>query len=300
MDWRNLMNNRIRSHGCILAAAIALTLITTACGVNTKLPVTQIKTGPTQTVDIQVPMPEVPAAGVELNLEFLAGEMKLAPGASGYLASGTATFNAPEFEPKVETAESSYTLRQGDLKIEGIPNFQSDAKNEWDLQLANTPMSLNIKAGAYKGSVELGGLSLEKLAITEGGSDFKGAFSEPNNVKMSSFTYSTGASNTELKGLANANFEQMNLTSSAGNYTLSFDGNLQRNASVTIDASMCTMNILVPAGVNAQVTFDGSLSAVNPGGGWNQNSNTYTLTGSGPILTITVKLKAGTLNLKTE
>lgn len=295
------MNNRTSNRICILAAALVLALVTMACGlININLPVTQIKTGPTQTVDIQVPIPGEPSTGVELNLEFIAGEMKLAPGASEYLASGTATFNAADFEPKVETNGSSYTLRQGDMMIEGIPNFKDNIKNEWDLQLANTPMSLNIKAGAYTGSFELGGLSLEKLAISEGGSDFRGSFSKLNIVEMSSFTFSTGGSNMELKGLANANFEQMTFNSGAGNYTLSFDGDLQRDASVTIETGMSTVNIIVPEGVNAQVTFEGGLSSVNAGGGWDQNGSVYTLSGSGPTITITVKMGAGTLNLKTE
>ena len=161
-------------------------------------------------------------------------------------------------------------------------------------------MSLNIKAGAYDGSFELGGLSLEKLAISEGGSDVTGAFSAPNNVEMSSFTYSTGGSRMELKGLANANFEQMTFTSGAGDYTLSFDGDLQRDASVTIESGVSTVNIIVPEGVNAQVTFEGGLTTVNAGGGWAQNGSVYTLSGSGPTITITVKMGVGTLNLKTE
>ena len=294
------MNNRTSNRVHILAAFLVLALVTMACGFNINLPVTKIKTGPTQTVDIQVPMPEEPSTGVELNLEFVGGSMKLAPGASGYLASGTATFNAADFEPKVDATGSSYTLRQGDGKIEGIPNFKDDIKNEWDLQLANTPMSLNIKAGAYDGSFELGGLSLEKLAISEGGSDVTVVFSAPNNVEMSSFTYSTGGSRMELKGLANANFEQMTFTSGAGDYTLSFDGDLQRDASVTIESGVSTVNIIVPEGVNAQVTFEGGLTSINAGSGWDQNGSIYTLSGSGPTITITVKMGVGTLNLKTE
>jgi hypothetical protein len=274
-----------------------------ACGINIKSPVTKIKTGPTQKVDIQVPMPEDSSTGVELNLEFVAGELKLAPlapGASGYLASGTATFNAADFEPKVESSGSSATLRTGDMKIKGIPVFKDDLKNEWDLQLANTPMSLNIQAGAYSGSFELGGLSLEKLAISEGGSDLTAAFSEPNQVEMSSFTFSTGGSKMELKGLANANFAQMTFNSGAGDYTLSFDGDLQRDASVSIDSGVGTVTIIVPEGVDAQVTFDGGLSSVNADGGWKKNGTVYTLSGNGPTITIMVKMGAGTLNLKTE
>ena len=284
----------------ILIAALILALVNMACGFNVKAPVTQIKIGTLQGVEIQVPLPEESSTGVELNLEFLAGKIKLAPGAGEYLASGTASFNVPDLEPKVEVSGSSFTLRSGNMEIEGVPSFEGDWKNEWDLQLANIPLSLNIQAGAYDGTFELGGLSLQKLAISEGGSNLMAAFSEPNQVEMSSFIFSTGGSNVTLKGLANANFEQMSFSSGAGDYTLSFDGDLERDANVIIDTGAATVNIVVPEGVNAQVTFDGGLSSVNTEGGWSQNGNIYSLSSSGPTITIAVKMGVGTLNLKTE
>lgn len=293
------MNNCFTNRNRLLSAALTVALITLACGCNLGLPVTKIKTGTLQGVDIQIPLPEDPSTGVELNLEFVGGDLELAPGASGYLASGTATFNVADFEPKLEANGSSYTLRSGRLDTQGFPISQGDIKNEWDLQLADTPMSLTINAGAYNGSLELGGLSLEKLAISDGGADVSAAFSDPNKVVMSSFTYATGASSAELRGLANANFDQMTFTSGAGDYTLSFDGDLQRPASVTIESGLGTLNIILPEGANAQVTVDG-LSAVNTAGGWSQNGKVYTLSGDGPTLTITVTMGAGTLNLKTE
>src|SRR5574339_480360 len=91
--WRIHMN--ARKH--ILAATLIMALVSLSCGIN--LPVTRIKTGPTQKVDLLVPMPEGSSTPVELNLEFVAGELKLAPGASDSLASGTATFNVAELVP---------------------------------------------------------------------------------------------------------------------------------------------------------------------------------------------------------
>lgn len=117
---------------------------------------------------------------------------------------------------------------------------------------------------------------------------------------MSSFTYDTGVGSTELNGLANANFAQMYFTSGAGDYSLSFDGDLQRYTSVTIESGLSTVNIIVPEGVNAQVTFDGSLTTVNIDSGWNQNGNIYAHSGSGPTIAITIKMGTGTLNLKIE
>jgi hypothetical protein len=116
---------------------------------------------------------------------------------------------------------------------------------------------------------------------------------------MSSFTFSTGASKVDLKGLANANFEQMTFSSGAGDYTLSFDGDLQRDASVMIDSGVGTVTLIIPENINARVTFDSGLSTVNKDSGWEQNGNTYTLSGSGSTITITVKMGTGTLNLET-
>lgn len=293
------MNYRNRIFYSLLAGAILLGLLTSGCGAISNPFVTKIKTGQLQGVDITVPMPEKNSSGVELNLKFLAGDLKLAPGEDENLASGKATFNAEEFVPEVETVGSSNSVSHGRLEIKGIPSFPKDLKNEWDLKIANVPLSLKIWAGAYTGRFELGGLSLEKLTIEEQGSDVQGSFSKPNNVVMSTFDYTTGGSQLELKGLANANFEQMNFTSGAGTYTLSFDGNLQRDSNVTIDTGASTVNIIVPQGTNATVTFEGGLSSVLPDGSWVKNGDVYTLSGSGPTLNIVVKMGVGTLNLKT-
>jgi hypothetical protein len=283
----------------ILAVSIVVALVSTACGFKPKSSVAKIVTGPTKGVEIEVPLPQSPS-GVELNLNFLAGDLKLSPGANGSLVSGRATFNAVEFEPIVETNGITATLRSGNLHFEGIPSFDDDLINEWDLQLANLPMSLRINTGLYNGTLELGGLSLEELAISEMGSTVNVSFSAPNQVEMSSFNYSTGGSTMVLKGLANANFAQMTFNSGAGDFTLSFDGELKRDASVRIDSGASTVNIIIPNGVNAQVTFEGGLTSIDAGSEWVQNGSVYTLSGSGPSLLITVSMGLGTLNLKTE
>lgn len=284
----------------ILITVIILALAIEACGLNIDLAGTRIKTGPIQTVNIQLLIPVDSSAGVALDLEFAAGELWLAPGPSEYLAFGTAAFNAVDFEPKVETRGASTTLHSGDLEIEVIPNLPEDFKNEWRLQLSDTPMSLSINAAAYSADFELGGLSLETLSITEVGSEVTCSFSEPNQVEMSSFTYTTGGSSMVLKGLANANFGLMNLKAGAGDYTLSFDGVLQRDADVLIDVGAGNVNIIVPEGVNAELTFDSGLSTVELGGEWKQLGDTYSLSSGGPTLTITVKMGAGTLSLANE
>lgn len=285
---------------CLGTCLAALALVSLACGFDVQLPVTRIETGPTQTVDIRLPLPEDPAGGVQLILEFAGGELTLAPGASDSLARGTATYNVPEFAPETSTDGDTYTLRSGDMEIEAIPVFTDEVTNRWELELADTPISLVIRAGGYTGNFELGGLSLKELSISDGGASVKGAFSEPNNIEMSSFTYSTGASSAELSGLANANFTRMQFTAGAGDYTLRFDGILQRDASVTIESGVGTLSIIVPQGTNTSLSSDSGLTSIQIAGEWAQNGNVYTLSGSGPTLTFLVKMGVGTLNLETE
>lgn len=282
-----------------LAGILLLALVTMACGVKLKSPLSEIKPGPSQTVDVEIPYTEQ-STGIVLNLDFIAGDLKLAPGSNDQIVSGTAIYNAVELEPIIDENGSSYTLKAGNMKIEGMPVCPDDVNNSWDLKLANIPMSLNLVAGAYNGNLELGGLSLEKLSISEVGSTETVNFSKPNQVEMSSLTFSTGGSTLIMKGLANANFAQMDFNSGAGDYTLSFDGDLQRDASVIIKTGAATLTIIVPAGVNSQITYNGGLSSVNVEGGWTQNENIYNLSGSGPTITITVDLGLGTLNLKTK
>ncbi|HWQ84892.1 MAG TPA: hypothetical protein VN363_10005 [Anaerolineales bacterium] len=305
----------------ILAAAIVLALVTASCSITEKLSSTSFKTGPTQEIAIQVPLPQAAAlsagAGdVSLTLDFVAGVLKLAPadskaltagssgnlasGDSALLASGLATFNVAEFAPIVASQGSAYTVKTGDMKIKGIPKFADDLINIWDLQLASTPMSLKILAGGYSGCFELGGLALQNLEIEEGGSQLTSAFSAPNQVEMESLLVSSGGSNMTLTGLANANFARMTLSAGAGTYTLSFDGELQRAASVAIDIGASTVNLTVPDGVSASLTFNGGLSSVNAGAGWELVNNVYTHPGRGPALTISVEMGVGTLNLNPE
>src|SRR5574340_14226 len=301
VKYRRLMMNKGRhifhTLATIFMLIVLMGLVTTSCGFKINGSLAKFDTGPTQTTDIQIPMPSDPAAAVDLTLEFVAGKLILAPGDGAALVSGAATYNVAEFEPKIETAGSAVSLHQGALEAEGFPGCPDDVKNEWNLKIANTPMNLTSQAGAYDGEFELGGLSLQKLVIMEGGSDVTSTFSTPNHVEMTSFEYSTGASDTNLRGLANANFTNMHFQSGAGEYTLSFDGELKRDGTVVIDSGLGTLNIIVPDGTAAVLTFQGGLSTINVGSGWVKNGDVYTHAANSPALNITLNMGAGTLNL---
>jgi hypothetical protein len=178
-----------------------------------------------------------------------------------------------------------------------LPNLGSNVVNAWDLALANAPMSLVIKAGAYEGTYELGGLSITRLEVTDGASKVSLGFSKPNLVEMSTFKYSTGASEVTISGLGNANVDAVSFTGGAGSYTLDFSGTLQRNMTVSIDSGVSSVTIRVPAGVQAQVTSESSLTSVITSSSWTQSGSTYEQSGSGYKITILIRMGAGSLQL---
>ncbi|HKY55801.1 MAG TPA: toast rack family protein [Anaerolineales bacterium] len=275
----------------IISAILMLALVSMACGFSVDLP-PRVETGPDVEETITVADPKSDETNLSLN--FGAGELKLSSGADG-LVEGTALYNVEQLKPEVIENGANIEIKQGDLD-NVLP--ANNMKNRWDLQLGNTPMDLTIEAGAYEGNMELGGLALNNLTVKDGAAHVNLSFSEPNLVEMSRLSYSTGASDVTLTGLANANFDTFEFDSGAGSYTLDFSGELQRDASVRVNSGLSELIIIVPEGMNASLTIEGGLTDINARNGWSQSGSTYLHEGSGPELTITVNMGAGSVTLQ--
>lgn len=277
---------------------LGMVVFISGCGIGIELPFkTEQKTGPMVTDLVQIPVPDAPTP-LDLNLSFGAGKMTLLPNSGQDLVSGTASYNVVDFKPELIVDEYSVSLRQGNLKLNAVPTIDETIKNEWSLAIKNYPIELDIKAGAYSGDFEFGGLAIHDLHIADGAATVKLKFSTPNTVEMNTFRYETGASNINMEKLANANFQTLIFQSGAGNYTLDFSGLLQRDASIFIETGLSRVVISVPDGVPAEVNFEGPLSKVILNGDWQQQGEDYFLDGQGPRLTFTIETKAGTVTLQ--
>ena len=279
-----------------LPALLVLALSTLACGFRVNVPIHTITPGPLVTTPITVSLPEDTSKPVDLSLAFGAGTLKLHPGATSALASGTASYNISDFKPVVTVNGSTFRIEQGNWHLTGIPDL-SNIKNTWDISLAAQPINLNIEAGAYHAEYAFGGLALANLTIKDGASDVKMDFASPNLTQMSLLNYETGASNVSLTGLGNANFTSLLFHSGAGNFTLDFTGNLKRDGSVDIETGVSNTTLVIPSGIPVQLTVDGGLSNITYDSGWTKNTNLYTQPGNGPQLTIVVHMGAGNLTL---
>lgn len=274
----------------IISAILVLALASLACGFSFDLPPRQ-KAGPEVKESITVADPK--SDETRLTLSFGAGKLTLSPAPGGEnLVDGTAVYNVEDLKPSIQKSGNSVEIKQGDFHK--LPAFD-DMKNEWDLKLSDTPLDLTVQAGAYEGNLELGGLALKSLTVRDGASHVDLSFQEPNQAEMSILRYETGASNVKLAGLANANFSTLTFSGGAGNYSLDFSGELQRDAVVTIEAGFGDLSLVIPKDVDAVVTVEGAAVNINHSSGWSQNGQKYTQKGSGSTLTVLVKMAAGNL-----
>jgi hypothetical protein len=275
----------------LISAILVLALASLACGFTVNLP-ERAKAGPEIEESIAVENPG--SDETRLSLEFGAGTLTLSPGAgSENLVEGTVVYNVEDLKPEIQKNGGSIEIKQGDL--DGIPPLD-EFVNEWNLRLGNTPLDLTVRAGAYEGNLELGGLALKSLTVRDGASNVDLSFREPNQTEMSILRYETGASEVSLTGLANANFSTLTFSGGAGNYTLDFSGELRRDAVATIEAGFGDLSLVIPEDLDAVITVEGTAVNINHSSNWSQNGQKYTQEGrSGPTWTILVKMAAGNL-----
>jgi len=288
-------------HKKLFLILIFLVLASLACGINIDLPITtDIKTGPTVREEINIPQLNDKNAAAEITLAFGAGELTISNGDIDGLIEGTAVYNVPDLKPKISSDGSFINISTGSLDLDGIPDFQEKIKNEWDLTLSDDPISLTIKAGAYVGDYQLGGLSLENLTITDGAAQVDLDFSQPNKIPMSSFRYETGASHVVLSNLANANVSTLIFQGGAGAFELDFSGELLNDINVFVETGFSTLTIVVPKNTNTEISLEGGLTNVSTRGNWEITDHHYALNGGGPKITITIEMGAGNIVLESR
>ena len=147
------------------------------------------------------------------------------------------------------------------------------------------------------------GLALTGLDFELGAGDVNIDFAEPNAASMAVMRVRTGAGSLNLTGLANANADEIALDSGAGDFQLAFDGDLQQDMVVEVDAGAGRVVITVPAGVNAEVRAnEGLVVRVTAQGDWTrERSGVYTLAGDadGHKLSFDVEAGVGEIVLRT-
>lgn len=275
----------------LIAVLLVLALSSFACSVSN----IEMKTVDTRIVEISEDLP-ADLGPSELVFNMTGGTFNLNPGGAQFV-NGTIAYNVEQWEPRFTRSNNYYEIKQvNPWQISGIPT--SDVMNEWDLTLTSLlPLDLTIEGGASENHFNLTGLQLTNLKITQGASETDLRFDTPNPQVLDTFSFTTGASSADLYGLGYANFNQMDFSSGAGDYTLDFTGALSHDASVNVKATISNITIIIPTGMRAVVINEGTVSNINTRGMWLLNDETYTTLDEGFTLTIHLDMAVGNVTL---
>jgi hypothetical protein len=279
----------------LLLIVVVLVAPGLACSLNLNLP--SLGTGPTETIAVDEPR----SAGdtvAQVTITMGAGNLDIGSGAAG-LMEGTIQYNVTDWKPTITRSGDNLTLEQKPAKdLRGLPG--EGIVNDWNLRLGVVPLDLTIQAGAYKGLLNLGGLRLHSLHVTDGASQARVTFDTPNLAEMDQLTYETGASDVSLAGLGRANFSQMEFKSGVGTYQLDFSGSLQRPGTVSIKTGASNLRLTLPGTTAATINLAGGLNNVNTEGTWTIHGATYETLGQGNRLTINLEMGLGNLTLVSQ
>jgi hypothetical protein len=290
---------RRRRFGAVLLLAF-LGLGVVACQTAVEIPdmPRQTQVGSLETAVIDEPYPTLETA-VALTLTLQTGQLNLSSGAER-LITGTIRYNVEEWEPTISRSDdgSRLTIAQERLPDHIIPSEW--AVNDWDLTLGQFPLRLTIQGGNQHSYLDLSGVPLQQLTIREGPADSDIMFSVPNPVMMEQLTYNTGASTVRLDGLGYANFARLDFVGGAGTFLLHFNGPLQQNAHVNLQAGLSSVRLVFPEETAVRVIFNHELDDLMTVGEWEQVGRIYAAPGSGPLLTVQIDMEIGAVTLVRE
>jgi len=265
-----------------------------ACSFTVNVP--SVDTGRSNTMEISEPALD-DVDDNQVIIEMGAGRLYITDGATN-LIDGTVEYNVEDWKPEITRSSNSITLSQNNSSNVGIPD--GNIQNDWNLKLGENPIDLTISAGAYEGNINLSGLSITNLKISDGASKSTIRFDSLNPVEMDELSYETGASDVELLGLGNANTKTIYFDSGVGSYTLDFTGDVQDDIYVRVQSGMSDMTIIIPDNARAKVDFNNGLSNIDADGTWTISGSSYECGTSGPLITINLDMAVGNVQLKQE
>lgn len=230
---------------------------------------------------------------VKVRVSYGAGRFRVQPTSeAGLLYSMQLRYDEDVFEPHAD-----YDGNRLQLGVESIGRSirlgKDRSAGEMDLTLTrNVPMDLDLEFGAVRADIDLGGLSLSDLQLSTGASESTVDVSEPNPTEMVNATFEVGAADFTARHLGNLNARHIDVDAGVGSVTLWFTGEWRRDASVSIDMGLGSLELRFPEGLGVRLTKDSFLTSLDSQGLVKRGDSYYSLDWEQAERKITVDLDA--------
>jgi hypothetical protein len=241
-----------------------------------------------------------------VSIEFGAGRLTIRPIDKGLLYRLKLRYNKDYFEPVIDLSGNRLHLGVERIRkgFRGIFNWNSSGEgNEFDLELTReVPMDLHINFGAGSAELDLGGLALTGLEFNTGASESRIKVSAPNREQILKAQFNVGAADFQLEQLGNLNAEDIEINAGMGSFEISLDGSWQRDALISIDMGIGSLELHVPEDLGFQLlknsfltSLDGVRNLVKEGNAyyslnWDEADRNVTVDLDGALGSVTVRL----------
>jgi len=198
---------------------------------------------------------------LEVEVEFASGTLRIQPGARESLFRIDAKYDEDNFVSSTSfdqrNARLSITIKPDEL--DGDINLDDDSPQYLDLALSPAvPVSLDLKFGAAKSAIELGGLAVHRVEVKTGASETTIGFERPNQIACEELSVAVGAAEFTMYGIGNSRCRHVKLAGGAGDVTLDFTGawpaGFQAEAEVIMGFGGLTLRI--PENVGVELTMN--------------------------------------------
>jgi hypothetical protein len=202
---------------------------------------------------------------VRVNVEYGAGRLTVGAIDEGLLYRMNLRYDEDAFEPVAEL--DGDRLRLGVESVRRNVRTRGRQSGRLDLELARgVPMDLDLEFGAVRADIDLGGLVLTGLDLSTGASQSIVDVSEPNRGSMSTASFEVGAAEFTARHLGNLNAERIDVDAGVGSLMLWLTGEWERDAQVSIDMGLGSLELMVPEGLGVRLRKDSFLTALDSEG----------------------------------
>lgn len=203
---------------------------------------------------------------VSVSVEYGAGRFSVHTLDEDLLYRMSLTYDEDAYEPVAEYSEDRLELGvrsiRGGLRLPG----RREA-GELALELARgVPMRLDLEFGAVRAELDLGGLHLNALDLRTGASQSSIDVSEANVGRIATARFEVGAADFDARRLGNLNAERIEVDAGVGSLALWLDGDWQRDARLSIDMGLGTLELRVPEGLGLRLRKDSFLASLDSEG----------------------------------
>jgi hypothetical protein len=200
---------------------------------------------------------------LRVKIEYGAGTLTMAPGASGLLYNANMRYDAGAFTPVHSYGDGRLRLGFEGTNVSGR-NMKSGHLN---VQLGpDVPVELELQFGAAEADIDLSGIRVHRLDVQTGASRTALNVAEPNRDTCRRAEFQVGAARFHATGLGNLRTERLGVHGGVGDVLLDFTGEWAIDMTAEVNMGLGSLTLRMPHGLGIRIVRSGRLSSFDSEG----------------------------------